>query len=386
MVEQLKTTDRMAIVGFDTNVYNDLHMTTLNNAGKDKAKSVISKLRAGSSTNLSGGLMEAFKIVKDRVAPKSEVCSVLLFTDGLANVGVTSSAELVPQIEKNLQEIGSACTVFTFGFGKDTDANMLRAVSDAGNGLYYFIEKEDEIPEAFANCLGGLTSVVAQNIKLEIEAASEQVEITKVLSSYKFNQISAHKYEILIGDLYSEEERDFILQLKCPAVDAPNDNYKPLKCSLSYFDVISTCLKSADVDVTLKRVAALSQGLQTNIKLDAQRNRILCADALDNARKIADEGDLEKARKSVQETIDAIKKSASANEPFCKALVEDLEDCLENMQDRHSYSTVGNKMMNTFSDANKKQRSAMSKAKSQQSYQSSAKAAMIEKSANIFKK
>ena len=36
-------------------------------------------------------------------------------------------------------------TVYTFGFGQDHDANMLKEISDAGNGMYYFIETEDKV-------------------------------------------------------------------------------------------------------------------------------------------------------------------------------------------------------------------------------------------------
>jgi hypothetical protein len=103
-----------------------------------------------------------------------------------------------------------APTVFTFGFGSAPDANMLtyaplsrpfwfrsllerergsyarvcrvvcRVVScvvahdskiaEMGNGLYYAIEAAEAIPTAFADCLGGLLSVCAENIRLKLEA------------------------------------------------------------------------------------------------------------------------------------------------------------------------------------------------------------------------
>ena len=36
-------------------------------------------------------------------------------------------------------------SVYTFGFGDDHDPDMLKAISDAGNGMYYFIENEDKV-------------------------------------------------------------------------------------------------------------------------------------------------------------------------------------------------------------------------------------------------
>ena len=36
-------------------------------------------------------------------------------------------------------------SVYTFGFGEDHDAELLKKISDAGNGMYYFIETEDKV-------------------------------------------------------------------------------------------------------------------------------------------------------------------------------------------------------------------------------------------------
>ena len=52
--------------------------------------------------------------------------------------------------------------VFTFGYGGEHDADLLRAVGEAGNGLFYYIDNADSIPESFCDCLGGLLSVAAQ--------------------------------------------------------------------------------------------------------------------------------------------------------------------------------------------------------------------------------
>ncbi len=36
-------------------------------------------------------------------------------------------------------------SVYTFGFGRDHDPEMLKAISDAANGMYYFIENEEQV-------------------------------------------------------------------------------------------------------------------------------------------------------------------------------------------------------------------------------------------------
>lgn len=44
-----------------------------------------------------------------------------------------------------------------------------RSIADSGNGIYYYIENQEAIPAAFADCLGGLLSVTAQKITLKVE-------------------------------------------------------------------------------------------------------------------------------------------------------------------------------------------------------------------------
>jgi len=91
-----------------------------------------------------------------------------------------------------LKKLGKSATVFTFGFGEDHDANMLRGISQAGKGVYYYVKKEEEIPSAFADCLGGLLSIVSQNIKLTISTKGS-TKIVKALTTYKSQEIEKTK-------------------------------------------------------------------------------------------------------------------------------------------------------------------------------------------------
>ena len=52
--------------------------------------------------------------------------------------------------------------MFTLGYGEEHDSEMLTGVAKAGNGLFYYVDNEESIPESFCDCLGGLLSVAAQ--------------------------------------------------------------------------------------------------------------------------------------------------------------------------------------------------------------------------------
>eukprot|EP00494_Astrolonche_serrata_P022653 UN22910 len=123
----------------------------------------------------------------------NDVCAILIFTDGQANEGVTNTKDILaaalkataPTIkpikhsDPEKWTVDEVCTwlvhvgldqyVDIFKQNKvdgqilcqDLDCDILK--DDLG-GMYFFMENEESIKEGFANCLGGLISVVAQDI------------------------------------------------------------------------------------------------------------------------------------------------------------------------------------------------------------------------------
>ena len=74
MVDQLKKTDRITIITFDSDVEVLIKMLYTTPENKERVKTAIRSIRAGSQTNLSGGLFEALQIFRKR----TEVISVTL--------------------------------------------------------------------------------------------------------------------------------------------------------------------------------------------------------------------------------------------------------------------------------------------------------------------
>ena len=107
-------------------------------------------------------------------------------------------------------------TVYTFGYGSDHSANMLKEISQAGNGVYFFIDTNEKIPESFADCLGGVLSTVGQNISLKVElrnGATISEFIAEKTPTYNANKTSA---DVALGDLQSEEQRDVLMEIQLP--------------------------------------------------------------------------------------------------------------------------------------------------------------------------
>jgi hypothetical protein len=277
-------------------------------------------------------------------------------------------------------------TINCFGFGSDHDPNMLKEIAQHGGGIYYFIQNNDNIPEAFADCLGGLLSVAAQNISIKIEAP-ENVQIKKVLTKLNLKEVKAGKsYEVQIGDIQSEEQRDIIAVTQLPQLQSEASSFPICTVSLSYFNVITSTMESSECVAQVARPQIVPEGQKVHYELDKQHNRLISAEAMEKATKEGNSGRLEQARSVLKEALEHIKSSASVSDEFCQSLIKDLQLCMQGLQDQHVFEQQGNKMLMNNYAAQANQRSSNVQMASQQVYQTSARSQMQQQFSSVSKK
>jgi Mg-chelatase subunit ChlD len=191
------------------------------------------------SRQVFGGMPPPAKTIE-----KDAVRSVFLFTDGIANVGICDPEALVMATKKRL-DFNTSVRIFTFGFGSDHSEKLLSEIAAAGSGQYYYIESEENIALAFADALGGLLSVAAQNVTLDF-MPSEGVVIGQIHTPFKTTQISGG-CQVHCGDLLSEESKDILLDIRLPSLlgvlGVDQFEFKIGTLKVSYLEVGSTSLK-----------------------------------------------------------------------------------------------------------------------------------------------
>lgn len=370
-LDQLSENDKLGIVTFDSEVSVELSITNVNVENKVKIKEIIQNIEVGSSTNISDGLMEGFDMLQKLLNP-NQVTSIILFTDGLPNNGIQDTEEMKLFISKQLKELKKPITLFSFGFGVDHDPNLLSDIATVGNGLYYFIEKEEEIISSFAGCIGGLLTVVAQDVNIIIHRD------VVPRSSYEYIT-DTNKTQVVVGDIYTEEHKDLLFKVNLPKIDNPM--LEEIKIEVKYFDVILKEIKTITTKVQTKREEKIVSQ-QANYKLDIQRNRTNTTEILENVKKYAEKEKMEEAKNLIKLTIISIEKSISSKDEFCKGLVQDLNSLLSQIENKSSYSMSGNKMLADFLLSTKKQRSTNLSLSSTNSYSTSMKDTLKQKSIN----
>ena len=200
-----------------------------------------------------------------------------------------------------------AAVVNTFGFGSDHNATLLEAISERGAGVYYYIDQNEKIPESFADCLGGLLSTVGQNVSLNF-AAVDGATLTKVHHRRADALTDAGTHCVVnLGDVQSEEGKDIVVEMKLPPLAEPRDEPTVvLTAELGYFNAITNVMETTTTTLRVRRPGVVSEECKRpNRQIDQQRNRVIAAAAMKRATTLADQNQLEEARK----VIDQVKSS-----------------------------------------------------------------------------
>lgn len=167
LVEQLGAEDVLSLVVYDDKI--DTILPPGNVANKQAIREAIRRVRAGGTTNLSGGWLKGCEHVLARRSTDM-IHRVLLLTDGQANVGVTDPKVLIATAR---QKADDSIVTTTLGFGANFNEDLLIGMAQAAGGNFYFIQTPDDAEEVFRIEVESLASVVAQNLAMTIAPAPE---------------------------------------------------------------------------------------------------------------------------------------------------------------------------------------------------------------------
>jgi len=334
VISQLTSVDRLSIVSFDDGVYPISGFSKVTD--KDAMTRLVKEhplLNAAGGTNIGRGLGLGLQMLAARKT-KNPVTSVLLLTDGQDGGALSQVSQLV----KTSLPPGSS--IHCFGFGSDHDAKVLSSIAETARGTFTYIEAISTVGEAFAGCLGGLLSVVAQNIEIDIQIKAESHKIIKIHSTFS-NSITGSGANIKVPDLFADEKRDLMLSFELPKVSEAKE-IEFAVASVSYTDPKhKEKIRLDPVGFKVVRTEGVPEVVVVNPQLDVQRNRIAAADAIAEAVKQADSSNFEKAKKIQQDAIDAIQRSNTKDDALSKELVSDLQECIKRTSDRSQFSNGG---------------------------------------------
>lgn len=353
VIQNLGPSDRLSVVAFSSTARRIFSLRRMTEVGKQEALLAVNSLTSNGGTNIAEGLRKGAKAIVDRKW-KNPVASIILLSDGQDTYSINSPQgnrvrtdykSLLPiSIQRN-GGAGSQIPVHSFGFGSDHDAASMHSISENSGGTFSFIEAEGVIQDAFAQCIGGLLSVVVQELQVKVECVHPELQISSMKAgSYRTNILpTARMGTVDVGDLYAEEERDFLVTINVP-VDELSDETSLLHVKCFYRDPITEDNVTLEEASQVKIQRPVITGEQVvSMEVDRQRNRLNAAEAMAEARVAAESGDLARAVSVLENCSKALSESASARagDRLCTALYSELKEMQERMANRHVYESSG---------------------------------------------
>ena len=349
LVDQLGEQDIVGVTIFTDFVEEIYAPSKMNSQNKENVKAEIRKLKALSSTNMSGGMLKGFEQLKHSELPKGFVHRMLLFTDGYANFGLKDSHKFKELVENQTKK--TPITVSCFGYG-DHDEQVLRNIADAGKGNFYFINNTDDIAKTFARELGGLLTCYAQNISCYIELKKGSGELFEVLNDLTCEASETKdgkkRVKVTLDDIFSEEQKHLLVKMKL------NKMTKAVtQRPSSLIDILVTYNDLTDNgNFVEKRCKAKIEFVKEediqktqNIEVLEQLAVIQLAEAHRKARELADMGYFREA----QETYITVSNTLSGlgDTVFASALTDSVNNATINLTSTNYSSTVGMGLSNT---------------------------------------
>jgi len=160
-IEMLLPDDWVSVVTFESGVEV---VARLGTAGVNRSALLrtVKSIQAGGSTALFAGWAEGLSQAMS--CPITDAgARVVLLSDGGANVGISDASSIAADV---VQATAHGVTTTTMGFGRHYDEHLLRAMADAGQGNYVFIEGAAQVAEAFQHELAGLSALRGRNVTL----------------------------------------------------------------------------------------------------------------------------------------------------------------------------------------------------------------------------
>jgi Ca-activated chloride channel family protein len=206
-VERLDKDDVFSFVTYDSRVRVVVPATRISD--RTSIRRAINSIRASGNTALFAGVSKGAQEVR-KFLDTNRVNRVILLSDGLANVGLSSPSDL-GQLGAALSKEGISVT--TIGLGLDYNEDLMVELARRSDGNHGFAENATDLARLFNAEFGDVLSVVAQEVEIRIRCA-DGIRPIRVLG--RDAEITGQEVISKLNQLYSEQEKFFILEVEVP--------------------------------------------------------------------------------------------------------------------------------------------------------------------------
>ncbi len=302
-IDRLRDSDIVSIVTYDSSV--EVLLPATKASDRQRIKEQIRTIQAGGNTALFAGVSKGAGEIRKFLDDK-RVNRIILLSDGLANVGPDTPSELEQLGESLIKE---GISVSTMGLGLGYNEDLMSRLALASSGNHVFIEDAENLVQVFQNEFDDVLSVVAQKIRIQIKLA-EKIRPVKVLN-YPAD-ITGQHVSIDLGQLYSKQERYFVLEIEVP-YGKPDTSKPAAEVTVEYMNLFTETKDKLSSSVAVKFTtsedlaeAAVNKEILAAcvIQIANERNR--------EATRLRDAGKIDEARDLLRSNAAYLAKSNEA--------------------------------------------------------------------------
>lgn len=253
LLSRLNRNDFLSVVSFDDTPLVEVEMKRVSDHNMAEVRRRIGDMRPGGSTNLEMGYRKGI----EQAALAGVETKIVLLSDGQANAGVVDPA-LLGQLAARVTE--HMISTSTIGIGTGYDERILDALAVASNGNHFAAVELGEAVDGLTAEFDDLLNKTAANLKVSVELsprfAGPGASIRKITYLRKFTSRGALA-DAELGDMCSEEEKNFVFELNLGAVDftdgAPE---QAARIFFEWIDLETNQLRSLQTELNVSVVKA----------------------------------------------------------------------------------------------------------------------------------
>ncbi|MBU2582806.1 MAG: VWA domain-containing protein [Alphaproteobacteria bacterium] len=357
-LSRLGRDDLVALVAYNHNV--DVLQSARRLTSHDSFTAAIDRLQADGRTALFAGVTEGGRQVEKNYRDR-QINRVILMSDGLANVGPSTPAELA----KLGQELGGkGISVTTIGLGLGYNEDLMQRLALASDGNHAFAETPEDLIKIFNSEFGDALSIAAQDIEITVEVRAGFKPV-RVLG--REAEIDGSHIKVKLNQLTALNERYLIVELDA-SKSAAIDEVDVASVETDYLDLqvgerrkLKARVSAAVSDDKKRQSASRDNEIMSEITTQIATERS------EKAVVLRDKGDLDGARQLLQENAAILSKSrasfAAGEAPASPQALQELEKLEED-----SKLAADNLDPEQWAKTRKAMRYQQHKAKQRQSY------------------
>lgn len=229
LTDSLVDGDRVDMVLFESGFCTPVEGFVVGRDDKQLLLDAIKQLEPLGSTDLDGGLREAYRIQSGRTDASERNRRVLLLTDALLNTG-NVDVDLVSEVGRQFE--ANKIRLTGVGVGRDFNDEMLDKLTEKGKGAYVYLGSEAVVDRVFGTGFQSLTQTIAHDVRFAL-----QLPDSLAMERFYGEESSTNPEDVQPINYYAGTSQLFLQDLKIKEGQLAND--QQLVLSIEYIDAVS---------------------------------------------------------------------------------------------------------------------------------------------------